>query len=291
MPITTMLLDFLMNLLRNPAAADEFRADPQGALDDAGLGSVCSDDVDAVMPVVLDLAPVIGDREYNTGGNSAVGGDAHVAPTTPAAPSTGTAPGSATGGEDDHAHAVQQLTHVVNNYSYTEVDDRDTITDQSVNQNIWADGDVSQLFDQDAIIASGDDAIAAGGDVDVDKSTSYKAGEDINIGNTDNSDRSNHSVNVSDVLNGSLNDNSDNSADGSDNSDHSADGSDNSDHSVNGSYNDNSDHSADGSDNSTDNSDNSDHSADGSDNSVNTDNSDNSDHSADESDNSVNTDN
>ena len=72
------------------------------------------------------------------------------------------------GGGDDHSHAVAQLTSIVNNYTYSSaIDDRDTVTDQSVNQNIWADGDVLQIFDNDAIIASGDGAIAAGGSVAV----------------------------------------------------------------------------------------------------------------------------
>ena len=78
MPITTILLEFLLNLLRDPEAAAEFRADPEAVLESAGLSEVTPDDVDACMPVVLDYAPVdyapvIGDREYNAGGNSTSG--------------------------------------------------------------------------------------------------------------------------------------------------------------------------------------------------------------------------
>ncbi|MCU1634709.1 MAG: hypothetical protein JWM61_3361, partial [Micrococcaceae bacterium] len=172
------LLDFLMNLFNDADAANEFISDPEAALAQAGLSNVCMDDVDAVMPVVLDYAPVsFGgnndssfDRRYDTGGNSSGdvtpgaytpgtgggstttpgGGGGTTTPTTPGGggtttPTTPTTPGSpATGGDDNyHVNAVQQLMHVVNNYSYTSsVDDRDTITDQSVNQNIWANGDV-----------------------------------------------------------------------------------------------------------------------------------------------------
>src|SRR3954454_11938778 len=77
MSITQLLLEFLMNLLRILEAASHFLDDPQGALDEAGLSGISTDDVDAVMPVVMDYAPVasVGDREYNTGGSSASGGD------------------------------------------------------------------------------------------------------------------------------------------------------------------------------------------------------------------------
>jgi hypothetical protein len=177
--IANTLLEFLMNLLRDPEAAAAFRHDPEKALEHAGLGEVCTEDVEAVMPVIFDYAPVrvdsSFDRNYDTGRNdSEVGGniarpgrdddhdrprddDDHDRPRHDE--------------DDDHAHAVQQLSYVVNNYSYTSrIDDRDTITDQSVNQNIWADGDVVQLFDNDAVIASGDHAVAAGDDAHVDNS-------------------------------------------------------------------------------------------------------------------------
>ena len=76
------------------------------------------------MPVVLDFAPITVnassfDREYNTGGNGAGTGARRrrrwPAPRPAAA-------GGHHGGDhdhDDHAHAVQQLHHMVNNYSYT----------------------------------------------------------------------------------------------------------------------------------------------------------------------------
>ena len=73
------LVQFLMSLFGNQQAAQEFLDDPEKALDDAGLGHVCSADVDAAMPVVLDYAPITlnhssFDREYNTGGNGAATG-------------------------------------------------------------------------------------------------------------------------------------------------------------------------------------------------------------------------
>jgi hypothetical protein len=278
MTLANDLVQFLMQLFGDREAAQDFLDDPERVLEENGLGGVCSADVDAAMPVVLDYAPVTinasrFDREYNTGGNSAStdhnGGGAGYTP-----------PPSGGGGHhdnDDHGHAVQQLHHVVNHYSYTStytstVDDRDTITDQSVNQNIWADGDVEQWFDNDSVVASGDRAIAAGDDNDVDDSNniedsynsddsidnstdnSVNAGRDASVGNTDLDVDIDESFN--DDSDNSTNDSNNNNSDNSDNSDNSVDvsdsGNDNStntdvDVDVVDSFQDNSDNSTDNS--------------------------------------------
>jgi hypothetical protein len=204
--LASQLVQFLMSLFNNPHAAQAFLADPEQALSDAGLGDVCAADVDAAMPVVLDYAPITVnassfDRQYNTGGNGAWTGPngGH---------GSGFIPPLAGGGSgnylDDHAQTVQQLQHVVNNYSYSSImDDRDTVTDQSVNQNIWADGDVSQFFDNHATIASGEHAMAAGDDIDFNTDNSI-----------DDSFNTDFDLDVAD----SFNDSSDNSLDNSHNS-------------------------------------------------------------------------
>jgi hypothetical protein len=249
------LVLFLMSLFGNQEAAKEFLSDPERSLEDHGLGGVCSADVDAALPVVLDYAPITVnassfDRSYNTGGNgAATGGGGAVAVTPPP-----------TGGHGDHEHAVNQLTNVVNNYSYTSsVDDRDTITDQSVNQNIWADGDVEQWFDNDSVVASGDRAVAAGDDVDMDDSNniedsyntdnsndsstdnSVNAGRDADVGNTDTDIDDSFNTDLDVDVEDSFNDNSDNSVDNSEETavdiedsfnDNSVEVTDNSDNSV-----------------------------------------------------------
>ncbi|WP_411374240.1 IniB N-terminal domain-containing protein [Arthrobacter sp. MPF02] len=268
MTLANDLVQFLMHLFGDRQAAQDFLDNPEKVLEDHGLGKVCSADVDAAMPVVLDYAPVTinasrFDREYNTGGN-----DARTDHNGGGGGSTGG--GNHGGGHhhgggrdndhDDHAHAVQQLHHVVNNYSYTStVDDRDTIVDQSVNQNIWADGDVEQWFDNDSVVASGDRAVAAGDDAYVkdsnniedsyntDNSTdnsidnSVTAGRDANIGNeeTNIDDSFNTDVDIDADIDDSFNEDSQN-----DNSDHS-DNSTNidvrdsgNDNSINDSFND-----------------------------------------------------
>ncbi|UTT68931.1 IniB N-terminal domain-containing protein [Arthrobacter sp. DNA4] len=238
------LVQFLMQLFGNREAIQEFLDDPERALQEHGLANVCSADVDAAMPVVLDYAPITVNatsfaREHTTGGNSVWAGQTGTPAGHGAGPSAlhggGAVAGQGGAGydQDDHAHAVQQLHHVVNHFSYTTnttmLDDRVTITDQSVNQNIWAHGDVEQWFDNDAVVASGDQAVAAGHDAAVrdsnnvrdsyntdhstDNSTdnSIHAGSDVSIGNeqTDISDSFNTDLGLD--VDDSFNDNSDNS--------------------------------------------------------------------------------
>lgn len=236
------LVQFLMHLFGSRKDIQKFLDDPEKTLAEHGLANVCSADVDAAMPVVLDYAPITVnapalDREYSTGGNSAWAGQAAV-PAVHAGSAAAVHAGGQGGGHggagydhDDHAYAVQQLHHVVNHFSYTTsttmLDDRDTITDQSVSQNIWADGDVEQWFDNTAAVATGDRSVAAGDDASVrdsnnitdsyntddstDNSTdnSIHAGGSVSIGNeeTDISDAYNTDVDLDD----SFNDNSDNS--------------------------------------------------------------------------------
>ncbi|HWI31679.1 MAG TPA: hypothetical protein VNT50_09300 [Microbacterium sp.] len=67
------------------------------------------------------------------------------------------------------------------------VDNRATIVDQSVNANVAAHGPVGAGSGADAVVASGDDSIAAGDDIDIDQtldeSTTITGGGDVNVGN------------------------------------------------------------------------------------------------------------
>lgn len=163
------LVQFLMQLFGDREAVQEFLDNPERALADHGLGNVCSADVDAAMPVVLDYAPITVntlwfERNYNTGGNGSGAGPAGAA-----AGHGGYGPGhgSTAYDTDDHAYAVQQLHHVVNHFSYTAgatiVDERATIAGQSAQQNVWAQGDVEQWFDNGLAAATDDHAAVAAG--------------------------------------------------------------------------------------------------------------------------------
>ncbi|WP_150952857.1 IniB N-terminal domain-containing protein [Microbacterium testaceum] len=153
------LIEFILSLLRDPQAAAEFEEDPEGAMAARGLSNVSYADVCSVAPVIAEKPS--------------------VAPNPTPAPVHYDRP--------DHSPVVREIKTITNSLQYTHIDDRDTIIDQSVNQNIWALGDVNQTFGNEAVVASGDKAIAAGNDVDqdttLDNSTNIDAGNDVNIGN------------------------------------------------------------------------------------------------------------
>jgi hypothetical protein len=54
------LQDFVLNLIYDPAARSAFELDPESALHAAGLGDVTAADVQQVIPLVVDSAPVAG---------------------------------------------------------------------------------------------------------------------------------------------------------------------------------------------------------------------------------------
>ncbi|SIT87713.1 IniB N-terminal domain-containing protein [Microbacterium sp. RU33B] len=153
--VADALIEFILSLLRDPEVAAEFDEDPDQALAARGLQNASPSDVASVAPIIIERTQVV----------------------QVAAPRQTVV--------EHHNPVVREIKQVVTHNQW--VDDRDTIVDQSVNQNIWAEGDVTQTFDNEAIVASGDDAVAAGGDATVEKttdlSTIIEAGEDVNIGN------------------------------------------------------------------------------------------------------------
>lgn len=150
--IADALIEFIMSLLGDPAAAAEFEADPEKVLASKGLSGACVADVRAVAPVIVDRPD--------------------VAPKPPAPP-----------GPPGPPSVEKEILNITNSF---QIDNRATIVDQSVNQNIWADGDVNQIFDNEAIVNSGDNGAAAGDDADVNNSdTDVTVGGDVGIGNED----------------------------------------------------------------------------------------------------------
>ncbi|MFC7788696.1 IniB N-terminal domain-containing protein [Microbacterium sp. MAHUQ-60] len=164
--IADALIAFIMSLLRDPEAANGFAGSPHAALAARGLSDVCMADVAAVRPVIVDHPSVVH----------------HSSPPPP--------PPTDPGGDG----AVREIVRMIQQYTidaqqYTTVDARSTILDQSVNQNIWTEGgDVTQVFDQDAVVASGDSAIAAGDDVSVSDSDTDVSLGDVTIGNRTDDD-------------------------------------------------------------------------------------------------------
>lgn len=154
--VADALIEFILSLLRDPDVAAEFDDDPEQALLSRGLNQASASDVAAVAPVIIERTHVV-----QVAAPRRVESESHSNP------------------------VIREIKQIVSNVQW--VDDRDTIVDQSVNQNIWAEGDVTQTFDNEAVVASGDEAVAAGEDAVVDKthdqSTTIEAGEDVNLGN------------------------------------------------------------------------------------------------------------
>lgn len=163
-PVATIadaLIAFILSLLRDPSAVEEFAAAPKAMLANNGLGDACAADVRAVKPVIVDHASVAAravPQQYP--------------------------PGNQFDSDPDPTDPVNEITRILN--QFTSIDARTTIVDQSTNQNIWTEGgDVTQIFDQDAVVASGDDAVAAGEDANlIDTDLDVTVG-DVSVGNTD----------------------------------------------------------------------------------------------------------
>ena len=162
-PVATIadaLIAFILSLLRDPSAVEEFAAAPKAMLANNGLGDACAADVRAVKPVIVDHASVAAravPQQYPPGNQF----DSDPNPTDP----------------------VNEITRILN--QFTSIDARTTIVDQSTNQNIWTEGgDVTQIFDQEAVVASGDEAVAAGDDATiVDSEVDVTVG-DVAVGNS-----------------------------------------------------------------------------------------------------------
>jgi hypothetical protein len=156
-PVATIadaLIAFILSLLRDPDAAEKFNDDPEGAMAENGVQGASLGDVRDVKPVIIDH------------------------PQVDAKPPAVSAPRS----EAEPNEVVAEIVRIMN--QFTTVDARSTIVDQSVNQNIWTEGgDVTQLFDQEAVIASGDHSVAAGNDAStLDQDLDLTVG-DVTVGN------------------------------------------------------------------------------------------------------------
>jgi hypothetical protein len=163
MTASTSLIEMILKLLQNPSELAAFQQDPSAYLDACGAGDVTPADIHDAL-VLADDQDGDFSRHYDTGGN-------HIQ-LPPAPPAPHPHPG-----ESEHEAAVRYLnTYVTNNY----VDDRDTIVDNSVNQQVDTHGgDFDQDIDVHSTVASGDGAVAAGGDI---RDSTITTGDDNQVG-------------------------------------------------------------------------------------------------------------
>jgi hypothetical protein len=128
MTAATSLLDFILNMLKDPHAQAEFRASPEHVLAANGLTGVSAADIHETLPLVTDNRLVELASSHG------------VPPSVvPAAGDSGT-----------HA-AIQYLHHITRTYRY---DDHGAHGHDPGHVNIWAVGDVTRTFD-DSHVATG----------------------------------------------------------------------------------------------------------------------------------------
>ncbi len=121
MTAATSLLDFILNMLKDPQAQAEFRASPEHVLAANGLTGVSAADIHETLPLVTD--------------------NRFVELTSSHAPS----PSVVLGAGDSGIHAaIQYLHHITRTYRY---DDHGAHGHDLGHVNIWAVGDVTQSFD------------------------------------------------------------------------------------------------------------------------------------------------
>lgn len=181
--IADALIAFILSLLRDPDAVEEFTADPEAAMLRGGVQDACLADVRAVAPVIVDHPSV-----------------------TPKPPPPNPNPPEPPNPPDP---VINEIIRLVN--QFTTIDARSTIVDQSVNQNIWTNGgDVTQLFDQDAVVASGDESVAAGDDATITDSDIDITTGDISVGNEEYNDSFNDDDSDNSTIDDSFQDNSTN---------------------------------------------------------------------------------
>ena len=181
------LFDTLLGIFTDDDTNTEFNQNPEGFLNQNGLGNVTSQDIEAEMPRVLEA--IQGNSGGATQGGAAnFAGSGNVTLPPPPAPSGGEG-GGYEGGLSGAIESINHYTNVFNetNQSFqdndvTNIDDSDTTVDASVNQNITAFGDVDQTFDNDVV--SGDGAVAAGDNAQVNTGDgAVQAGDDIEDSN------------------------------------------------------------------------------------------------------------
>ena len=189
MPVTEAktILQFLLDLLRDPSAQTAFADDPQGTLAAAGLDNLCFADTRDALPLVMDHAPASVAARYDDDVRAAAASAAAVVsdpdhqwtrPDWHHEPDHHE-PGHHEPEHHEHGHhghpapephphtpeidkVVQHLNWVTNNYSF---DSHDTDFTTSLNQHIIANGDVTTTVDTHPQVASGDGAVAVGGNL------------------------------------------------------------------------------------------------------------------------------
>jgi hypothetical protein len=153
MTSTLSLLDWIMSLLEDKDARAQFQADPGGYTARSGFTELSGADVHDALCLAADRAPAHSDHATHL-------------------PSP-----SHHHGESGHRY----LDHYINHYET--IEKHDTFLDNSVHQDIdTGGGDFDQHLDNDPVVASGDGAVAAHGDI---RDATLTSGHGNVVGNDD----------------------------------------------------------------------------------------------------------
>jgi hypothetical protein len=142
MAASTSLIEWILDLFRDPHARAAFQANPEQYAAEHGFDQVSAADVHDALCVAADDEPAHSSRHHE---------GHHL---------------SAPQHYDHHESAAHYLDHYITN-NYTTIVEHNTNIDDSVHQNIDTHGgDFHQVIDNDPVVASGDGAVAAGGNID-----------------------------------------------------------------------------------------------------------------------------
>ena len=169
------LLDFVLGLLRDPKAAEEFQENPTRTLAGAGLDNVCPADLDDVQSLLAFVPEVAGTSAGLTSlpaATSVASASLPGAATPASSVASASLPGAVVpagtvplttqlspiaAAEDDVV--IERLRDIQQTYTYN------ATTTFEVRDNIWAGRDVYEVFGDENVVAVGG-SVAAGGDVE-----------------------------------------------------------------------------------------------------------------------------
>ncbi|MFW3171503.1 IniB N-terminal domain-containing protein [Geodermatophilus sp. CPCC 206100] len=204
--LASTLLDFILDLLRDPERAAAYEADPQGELAAAGLADATPADVAALTPMVTDHATVGGwggrDRCDDDDRDGAVRGasrgdrdhDDDSDDRSPARRDDDRRDDSDS--HEDHHGGVSPAPHApapaagsetvvithLQNIQYTNTETHVSI---DAAHSIWVSGDAQAIFGDDNVVAGGG-GVALGEDARLDVDVDLEADGDLVVGNGNN---------------------------------------------------------------------------------------------------------
>jgi hypothetical protein len=170
--MATNLVDKIWDLLFKPGEAEKYQENEQEYLEENDLLDCDPADIQEAVVLAYEKGPVNLGATTTVGGNQAVGGSSQSAGGGGGgyAPSSPPPPPPLDPTLPPQQAIEQTINYYVTNNTETNVDDRDTYTDSSVNTNVVADevDGLSIDVDNETTTASGDGAVAAGENSDLD---------------------------------------------------------------------------------------------------------------------------